>query len=124
MVPDDLRFGFKDEMQKEPHTDPSGTASPTGQDVQEPSVTSKNPRTPLTTVGSSDQDQEVNRPEQVNQGQASPLLNLQPPTLQRHAHAPVMNQASPQDAVPPWIDKAIVGLVATLIVMVIKKFAV
>lgn len=106
-VPEELRFGFRDEMGKQGE----------GKVDEQSNKTSTEPRG-STSVGTSTPDS-VAPP-------ALPATITQPPpasaTAQIQAQIrPIPTRQGPADGVPAWIDKAITGLVAALGLMIIKK---
>lgn len=117
-VPEELRFGFKDEMAKETQSD-----RPTDQGER---ATSTKPisTAPASTIPDLDTQSQISRPSITSMHvQSSPTNNVRATTIQGHVQTPTTTHAFPQEAVPAWIDKAIVGLVFALLVMIIKKFA-
>ena len=127
-IPDELRFGFKDEMQVEKKVEnlqrgqaTDVTADKTREKQIEYQTT---PSSPI--LGTSGAAAATNPPsmapvlstsgtgvaEQARQQTAQP----QPSAVSQPSA-----QSSPQEAIPGWIDKVIVGLVGTLLVMILKK---
>ncbi|KAK4691743.1 ubiquitin-conjugating enzyme E2 J1, partial [Lecanoromycetidae sp. Uapishka_2] len=114
IVPEGLRFGFKDEMVK-------------AAEQETTQGTSKHPE-PVTTAASASTatsaPPETSQPTPASSSVSSPLPTrtlIVPSTVAvpQPVAAPVRQTQS--DGVPPWIDKAITGLAAALAVMVIKK---
>ncbi len=101
-VPEDLRFGFKDEMQKHEKDDSAQST------LGEPSSSIAVPQ--------------MSSPVTVIQPSATPNPSVLPPSQQRVSQGQPAVQASPRETLPGWIDKAIVGIVGTLLVMIIKRF--
>lgn len=116
-IPEELKFGFKDEMGKEAQeSKPIATReNPTPASSDVPSFT-----TPSLSSSSS-----ALPPNPSLQASAPPTTNIlfsEPlqPQIRQPQPTPTTQMSTPE-AVPGWIDKAIVGLVAGLSVMVIKK---
>ena len=125
-IPDELKFGYKDEMQKEDNPESAKTVRSETQEAaeastkftkpQDPSSTSHPPNNPSTSSSTDIRSQTPPPP-------AVPPLSQQP-----HSQSPAAVRSAAatgslsQETLPGWIDKAIVGVLATLIVMIIKKF--
>ena len=97
VIPQELKFGFRDEMKKEK---PEETSTP-------PTISNS-----------------VSEPRQATVAPANPPVTTTPaiPT-----HPPVQPSPIPpvrSDGPPAWIDKAITGVTAALAVMIIKKILV
>lgn len=121
-IPEELKFGFRDQMGK---SDDDKTAD-AERAASKPATT---PVTPLTgSAGGSAALQSSVEPNSTSLAAPSTApVSLQPtrtvPAV-APAHAPPTPAAMPQapsNGVPPWVDKAITGLVAALAVMVFKK---
>ncbi|KAL8832445.1 MAG: hypothetical protein Q9191_000265 [Dirinaria sp. TL-2023a] len=122
-VPEELRFGFKDEMPKETKAEPSQTLRPANPSERATSAKSISAAAPLK-VSEPDTQGQINRPYTASiPALSSTHNNLQPIAPQTHTQIPTITRASPQGAVPAWIDKAIVGLVFALLMMIIRKLA-
>lgn len=116
-IPDELRFGFKDEMQSEGKDESVQMRQPLNDELprnteqqgerQAPPSTSATPSTFDAPQGS-----------QVS-STLSPSIRLQ--SRQNPIQSQMFAEPSSQEAVPGWIDKAIVGLVGALLMMIIKK---
>lgn len=114
-VPEDLRFGFKDEIPKETHVEPSQTIGPAKHAERTTSTSLMSQRNPPS---------QINGPARTGtQVPPSPPTDARPTTLQGHVNTPTLTRSLPQEAVPAWIDKAIMGLIGALLIMIIKKFA-
>ncbi|KAL8999352.1 MAG: hypothetical protein Q9169_001778 [Polycauliona sp. 2 TL-2023] len=119
-VPEELRFGFKDEMGKEKSTD-------RGKGKEQPSASHKDQT-------ATDQKRLGELPAgNTDVGPSS--VPLQPPPAPTIVPAQPLPQQMPiqttpaastiaENGVPPWVDKAIVGVIAGLLVMVVKKVAI
>ena len=128
VIPDELKFGYKDEMQGKESADTSTTARSGAQEVEDVSMklkesqgtssmeSSRNDTLASDTTSTSARSQPSRLPD------VAPLSQQQP--LQGAAARPMVHpRGTPsQEAVPGWVDTAIVGVLATLIVMIIKKF--
>jgi len=121
-VPEELRFGFKDELQKHEKDDTARTPSPIkGNADPSPAKLAQLPAT-SGEPSSSTAVPQISSPLPETQHTSTSTPGVLPLPQQRLTQAQPAAQASPQEAVPGWIDKAIVGLVGTLLVMIIKKF--
>lgn len=126
-VPDELRFGFRDEMGKD---DPSGKGKE---------------KEPLAQNQVGDKNQSAGAPEdrrenvhfagpEALRSLPSPIPTSPPPAPTIAPAQPLRQplptrttsvpSAPPNNGVPSWIDKAIVGVVAGLLVMMVKKIAI
>lgn len=131
-IPDELRFGFRDEMgDKHPH---SSQDKGKGKAKEEP----------LHTKSENSNTDERRRPSQHFAGpedlrslpsQSPPPHPSAPPvhsptpapptrTTLPSASASAVGEAENGNGVPPWVDKAIVGVIAGLVVMVVRKVVV
>ena len=108
IVPEDLKFGFRDQMAA---TEDKGAVKDSGRQLlptptSDPSPasasTSDPPRVPLEAI----------HPTRTIPVASNPRAPLPLPTVIRQTQT---------DGVPAWVDKAITGLVAALVVMIIKK---
>lgn len=114
-IPNELRFGFKDEMQK---NDKGDTAQPSTSTRKElGSIPAKTAQLPAS-MDDSSPSAAVHGPPNP-----APIENARPQPQQQSIRTQLATQAPPQGAIPGWIDKAIVGLVGTLLVMIVKKLA-
>ncbi|KAI4166874.1 MAG: hypothetical protein LQ343_007667 [Gyalolechia ehrenbergii] len=118
-VPDELRFGFRDEMGKD-------ETSAKGKEKQ-----------PLTGNQADNKDETTVRGESVHSARsedlgssAPPMSSMSPPpasAMSMQQTLPTRTTSNPSDStngVPGWVDKAIVALVAGLAVMAAKKIAI
>ncbi|KAL8675035.1 MAG: hypothetical protein Q9168_000630 [Polycauliona sp. 1 TL-2023] len=117
-VPDELRFGFKDEMGSEKSTDKGkGKEQASANDSKDQNTADqKKPSEQFTGPMIAD----------------SSSVSLPPPPARTIAPAQPLPQQIPtqttsapsgtaDNGVPPWVDKAIVGVIAGLLVMMVKK---
>ncbi|KAL9006765.1 MAG: hypothetical protein Q9188_000452 [Gyalolechia gomerana] len=118
-VPDELRFGFRDEMGKD-------ETSAKGKEKQ-----------PLTGNQADNKNETTVRGESVHSAgsedlgsSAPPISSMSPPpasAMSTQQTLPTRTTSNPSDStngVPGWVDKAIVALVASLAVMIAKKIAI
>ncbi|KAL8989153.1 MAG: hypothetical protein Q9177_001899 [Variospora cf. flavescens] len=127
-VPDELRFGFGDEMGKE-------ESRAKGKGKERESTTETNAGDEGEGI-SNDRRESVHfaGPEDLRSLPSPPQLSPPPaPTITpaRPTRQPlptrtvsVAPSASVENGVPGWVDKAIVGVIAGLLVMVVKKIAI
>lgn len=128
LIPDELKFGYKDEIQKKDSAEPSTSARSEAQKLGDVSMNLKQ------TQGTSSNDSSRNytlassSTSTSARSQPSPLPGVVPLSQQQPLQGPAARQrvgtrgTPSQEAVPGWVDKAIVGVLATLILMIIKKF--
>ncbi|KAL8693119.1 MAG: hypothetical protein Q9218_002005 [Villophora microphyllina] len=111
-IPDELRFGFRDEMADKQAQDKGKGKERT--DTEENLIDQKRPT------------QSVTGPQDPGSlpSQTTPTSPAQP--LRQPVPTPTtpLPPASVENGVPPWVDKAIIGVIAGLAVMVVKKIAV
>lgn len=126
IIPDELKFGYKDEMQKEDNLESAKIVRSKTQEAEEVSTKFTKPQEPSSTSHPLDNPSTSSSTDLRSQTSPSPAVpplpqqpHLQSPAAVRLAAA---TGSSSQETVPGWIDKAIVGVLATLIVMIIKKF--
>lgn len=123
VVPEELKFGFLDQIEQ-----PTGAKVMTSEKEKPiPVHTSKSEDRAPTTLTP------VN-PESLGPPSQSPYasLSLNPtrtvpttsPIYPSQTAPPIIRQQNQSDGVPPWVDKAITGLIAALILMVFKKILV
>ena len=105
VVPEELKFGFRDQMEA---ADSKGAAKDKGTQV------TASPATASTVLPSPPNlpPPEVIHPTRTLRGTSTSHV---PPPLS------AVTRPNQSDGVPPWVDKAITGLVAALAVMIIKK---
>ncbi|KAI9758635.1 MAG: hypothetical protein M4579_002946 [Chaenotheca gracillima] len=110
-IPKELRMGYKDEMG--PKTEKSETSSDTSNTSSNHTSVPPTPPTPVAPSVSS-------RPPPLPR---APLPPQHAPQVTRVIHVPPQQHRaiSSNDGVPAWIDKAIGGVFACLIVMILKK---
>lgn len=121
-VPEELRFGFKDEMQKKEKDDSAQKTTSVGRNAD--GIPPKSAQLPATSgaPSSSTAIPQMSISIPATQTPSTPIPSVLPLSQQRVTQGQPAVQASPQEGVPGWIDKVIVGLVGTLLVMIIKKF--
>ena len=119
IIPDELKFGYKDEIQAvskvESPKQPSEDGPEALIDTQQLPSTDNSRKESSTNSSTS-----IPIRAQTSHSPAVPPLSQQHP-LQSLQTVRVREAAS-QDAVPGWVDKAIVGVLATLTVVIIRKF--
>lgn len=116
VVPEELKFGFKDEMGKDGESgkgredvmEEASNASTRHESASAPAVRESQPEAPITTTTTP-----------VSGSRGNPAVQL--PQVQPLPPTPVT--PSPSTGSPAWLDKAITGVAAALAVMVIKKVA-
>ena len=119
-VPEELKFGFRDEMQKIKEAKESQEGS-SGEATE---ATSKGVITAIP-FATAEWGASALPPNPALSTASSPTMNtrlsqpLQPPGNQPQ-RTPTSQMSTPE-TVPGWVDKAIAGLVASLGVMIIKK---
>ncbi len=119
-IPEELKLGFKDEMGKE-----AQGSKPMATRENPIPASSKVPSFTATSISSSSSALPPNPSLQASLPSTTNTLFSQPLQPQPRQPQPTpTTQISTPEAVPGWIDKAIVGLVAGLGVMVIKKMMV
>lgn len=101
-VPEELKFGFRDEMAAE--------AENSSARDQAPAIAPLPSSSPAPLQSSAPPASSLPRPPPSS-----------PPALPTASPPPTAPLGPSSEAVPPWVDKAIAGLVAGLAVMVIKK---
>ena len=105
-VPDGLKLGYREDFSKRDDSEKRGQKVPPEPQTDKPQpqlLTRIEPIPPIRTTNNSPPPQ---------------------PTRTIPLPQPTSQSPSPSDAIPTWIDKAIVGVVASLAVMVIKKVVV
>ncbi len=118
-IPEELKFGFKDELGRE-----GQSKQPVTGEVPKP-ASGEVPSFTAPSVSSSSSALPPNPLLQTSSPSTTNILFSQPLQPQSRQPQPTSTaQISAPEAVPGWIDKAIVGLVAGLGVMVIKKMMV
>jgi ubiquitin-conjugating enzyme E2 J1 len=114
-VPEDLKFGFRDLMGSSEHGKTANTEREPSQPVDTPAAGQA-----ASSSGTVASEAPINPAETPLQ---SPYINPVPPqpTIGPPRVSHSIPAATPSNGVPPWVDKAITGLVAALAVMVVKK---
>ena len=116
-------FVFKDDIPKETQLEPSHTTGPANQ-VERATSTKPTPAAATSLIPQTNHQSQVNGlPKPGTRVKPSPPTEARPTTLQRQVNTPTLTRSLPQEAVPAWIDKAIVGLIGALLILIIKKFA-
>jgi len=114
VIPEGLRFGFKDDMGKAAAQEASEDKSQQTQPIATPAPAVTSSVTPSTTS--------QNTPASSSSTSPQPTRTIIAPStaaVPQPVAAPTRQVQS--DGVPAWVDKAITGLAAALAVMVIKK---
>lgn len=116
VIPEELKFGFKDEMGK------GGDKGKGKRSTKEAESAACAGNTSASTSAVSESSLPAQGPTAENSVSPRPVSPFAPaPRLQPTATRPP--SASQFNKSPAWLDKAIVGVLAALAVMVIKKFA-
>ena len=123
VVPAEMKFGFRDQMEK-----PESEKAP-GTTVEQPlsaipSTSSNSQTSDVSAVSQVSPDSRISQP-------SSTPMPLQPTrtvpaSLPLHAAqaTPLAERQEQSNGVPPWVDKAITGVTAALAIMVCKKILV
>ncbi|KAL9575892.1 MAG: hypothetical protein Q9212_007591, partial [Teloschistes hypoglaucus] len=128
-IPDELRFGFRDEMaEKHPQQEPldkgKGKAKEPLDIEPEPSNPTDERRRPSQHFAGPEDLRSLPSPSPASPPSSPPapptIAPAQPPPTRT---TPVGGEAENGNGVPPWVDKAIVGVIAGLAVMLVKKIA-
>lgn len=121
-VPDELRFGFRDEMGKEQSKEKGKeNEQPGGNDAKRDDVTEQRDNQHF--VGPTNL-RSIPSPVSLSPPPAPTIAPAQPLREQIPARTTSITQSTTDNGVPSWVDKAIAGLLAGLLVMVIKKIAI
>ena len=124
VIPDELKFGYKDEMpalSKTESHEPVGSKPQGTEDAPEvlidnqASLSTNNSRKDSSTSSSTSTSIRA----RTSPSEVVPPLSQQRPL--QPLQTVVVREAAPQEAVPGWVDKAIVGVLAMLIVVIIRK---
>lgn len=121
-VPKELKMGWKDEMTGSPSPESGTKAGPSGDDVEsaelaEGFVATRNVM-----------DEGRGLPQTVLYPPAQPVQGVPQPTAavpvqevqQQQAALQLQRPRNSNDGVPEWVDKAIAGIVACLVIMILK----
>lgn len=126
-IPDELKFGYKDELKSDDKPEPPNAMPFEAQEIEDGSR--RSPETQESSLIDHSRNHTSSRPSTSSSMQAhtSPLPAVPPLSQQRlmrpaaAVSSDIAIGASSQEAVPGWVDKAIFGVLATLIVMIVKK---
>jgi ubiquitin-conjugating enzyme E2 J1 len=126
-VPKELRIGFKDEMGKGKEKEEDISSSSLSDHPQIPSI--PNSTIPMSSSSTNSQTlHQTSNPNSTNLLQSSSIYSSShpSPTTTAATTSQTTNPRLPPSPnhVPAWIDTAIAGLVASLVIMIIKKFVV
>ena len=125
IVPDGLKFGYKDEIPAVSKTESNEPVRSEPQASENaPEVLTDNKQSP--SIDNSGRDLSTNSSTSTSiLAQTYPLASV-PPLSQQRPLQPLptveVREAASQDAIPGWVDKAIVGVLAALIVVITRKF--
>ena len=126
IIPDELKLGYKDEMQQVDSPESAKIVRSETQKAEEDSTKFTKPQEPSSNSHPQNNPSTSSSTDTRSQTSPSPAVPPLPqqPRLQSPAAVRLVaaTGSSSQETVPGWIDKAIVGVLATLIVMIIKKF--
>ena len=114
VIPEGLRFGFKDEMGKAAAQEESQENSQQIQPSSIPATTAVASVTPSTTPQNTPASSSSTSPQPTRTTIASSTVAI-PQNVANSIHQ------GQSDGVPAWIDKAITGFAAALALMIIKK---
>ncbi|KAI9671498.1 MAG: hypothetical protein M1817_003549 [Caeruleum heppii] len=145
-LPRELRLGYRDELGRGRPSAPASQGATVQSSNATPSTTASLLDTPSILASLPNSDQTTSNPSRSITSQTAtthapsgPLIDTRPTPTPTHrpvppnqpfrppphaAPAPLPHgrgTATPQEAVPAWIDKAIGGVAAALVVMVVKK---
>lgn len=112
VVPEELKFGFRDEMGEAEQSTASAEASSAADNPPAPKITQALPAT-----STSSSTSRSSPPPQPTRTIPLPSTANLPPTQ----IIPPPVRPAPSDGVPAWVDKAIATLVALLAFMVMRK---
>ncbi|KAL8735943.1 MAG: hypothetical protein Q9166_000505 [cf. Caloplaca sp. 2 TL-2023] len=122
-VPDELRFGFRDEMEKEQANDKGKEKEKThGHDDKGDNVVDQR-RESQHFAGPMDL-KSIPSPVPLSPPPAPTIAPAQPLRQQIPTRTAQVPQSTTDNGVPSWVDKAIIGVIAGLLVMVVKKIAI
>ena len=120
-VPSELRMGFRDEMGKAEEAEKNAVIAKSSIPSPESDPPSSTPPQPRETTACT-----LASHPPPSSSSTSISAQILPPSVQPTMTQPrpnLVQQVSTEDAVPGWIDKAILGLVASLLLMVVRKMA-
>lgn len=119
-VPEELRFGFKDEMGKEQATDKSKGKEQSSADGRRDETATGQKRSSEDSAGLMDLTA-VPAPVPLLPPPAPTIAPAQSLPQQVPTRTTSVPASAAENGVPGWVDKAIVGVIAGLFVMVVKK---
>ena len=120
-IPEELRFGFKDEMQKPKSNNTVQSTQPTMRETDKDPFMLANRHATSSVPCPSTAMQTSSSPPAAAQGSSTSISRVISRPQQQPAPIAPAAQTSSQEAVPRWIDKAIVCLVGTLLMMILRK---
>ncbi|KAL8859978.1 MAG: hypothetical protein Q9178_003527 [Gyalolechia marmorata] len=121
-VPDELRFGFRDEMGKErPNDKGKGKEQSSANSVEDEDT---DQRKANEHIAGPMNLKSITSPVPLSPPPAPTIAPAQPLRQQIPTSTTSVQQITPGDGVPAWVDKAIAGVIAGLFVMVVKKIAI
>ncbi|KAL8778564.1 MAG: hypothetical protein Q9213_007364 [Squamulea squamosa] len=122
-IPDELRFGFKDEMVKEQSIDKGkGKERSTTEHDKDENVA--NQKTPSDKSVQPMDLKSIPSPVLPSPPPAPVIIPAQPIRQQMPTPTASISHSTTENGVPPWVDKAIAGVIAGLLIMVAKKFVI
>ena len=129
VIPDELKFGYKDQLRQENKNNKLTVVRSEGQQMGNVSRKSRHSRGTTSidssqshpTVGSSGSTSVPSHSSSLL-GDSASSQSQQPIHSAAAAGATPAVQRPSQDALPGWVDKAIDGVLATLTIMIVKKF--
>ncbi|KAL9619371.1 MAG: hypothetical protein Q9204_008305 [Flavoplaca sp. TL-2023a] len=118
-IPDELRFGFKDEMGKAESLDKGkGKEQPSANGGSDDNVADQKGSSESSDRGLIDTGRAL---EPLSPPPAPTIAPAQPLRHQMPTRTTPVPPSTPENGVPPWVDKAIVGVIAGLLLMLVKK---
>ncbi|KAL8786192.1 MAG: hypothetical protein Q9195_008311 [Heterodermia aff. obscurata] len=125
VIPDELKFGYKDEMPASSKAKSPESVRSEAQETEDAREVLTDTQESLSTDNSGKDSSAESSTSTSTQARTSPLQAVPSLSTQRPPQ-PLqtvgVREAASQDAVPGWVDKAIVGVLAMLIVVVVRKF--
>ncbi|KAI4273117.1 MAG: hypothetical protein LQ337_004847 [Flavoplaca oasis] len=121
-IPDELRFGFKDEMGKaESLAKGRGKEQPSANGGSDNNAADQQRSSEFSGRGLNDTGPAL---EPLSPPPAPTIPPAQPLRHQMPTRTTPVPPSTPENGVPPWVDKAIVGVIAGLLVMLVKKIVI